>query len=160
MNRTIIWLIMLFLPLSLIYPVRAESPVDDIASEVVCQCGCNSVLNNCVHGECMVRDRMLASIKSEVDKGSSKSVIIQMLVDQYGQQVLAAPPKEGFNLTAWVTPFAAILAGAALIYLLLRTWLRWRTDEEITVPVADIDEEYRRRLDEELAQFKKREGYS
>ncbi|MBI2305041.1 MAG: cytochrome c-type biogenesis protein CcmH [Chloroflexi bacterium] len=159
MNRAIVWLVMLFLPLALIYPVRAETPVDDVASQVVCQCGCNSVLNNCVHGECMVRDQMLASIRSAVNKGNSKEAIIQMLVAQYGEQVLAAPTKEGFNLTAWVIPFAAILLGAALIYLLLRAWLRWGREEEVTVPMADTDEEYRRRLDDELARFKKREGY-
>ena len=42
-------------------PATAQSitpTIDDVGSRVICMCGCGSVLNNCVHQECMERDEM------------------------------------------------------------------------------------------------------
>jgi len=60
----------------------------------------------------MSRDGMLTLIEQKLAKGESATGIVQFFVAQYGEQVLSAPTKKGFNLTAWITPFVAILAGA------------------------------------------------
>jgi len=46
------------------------------------------------------------------------------MIQQYGTAVLAAPPAQGFNLAAWLTPFAAAAGGLVLIALVLRRWSR------------------------------------
>lgn len=143
----------------------AASPVDvdNAARELVCQCGCNMVLNQCNHAECSSRDAMLTSISKQLDGGRTREQIVAGFVAQYGERVLSAPTKEGFNLTAWVTPFVAILAGAILIYLLLRAWVaRGRLSEPVTAGPGTSrgsDEEYRRRLERELDEFSRRSGY-
>jgi cytochrome c-type biogenesis protein CcmH/NrfF len=45
-------------------------------------------------------------------------------VDEYGVKILAAPPKRGFFLTAWLTPLMAILLGGIAVLVLLRQWAR------------------------------------
>jgi cytochrome c-type biogenesis protein CcmH/NrfF len=76
----------------------ASAAVDDIAKELICQCGCYAVLNNCTHGECMVRDGMLKSIEQQLTDGGSKEQVIRTFVSQYGEAVLSIPVKKGFNL--------------------------------------------------------------
>ena len=56
--------------------------------------------------------------------GKTKDEIKDELVAQYGTQVLAEPPKSGFDLTAWLVPGAAILIAAIAIALGLRRWRR------------------------------------
>lgn len=139
--------------------VRANSlTVNEIAEELICQCGCTLMLLNCNHGECMVRDTMTALIKQKIDEGQSKEQIIQFFVAQYGEQVLASPPKRGFNLVAWVLPFVAILAGGAVIFFAIKEWVgHGSTDQPRVVTETEEDEgKYRYQLEQELKAFEER----
>jgi cytochrome c-type biogenesis protein CcmH len=59
-----------------------------------------------------VAERMRAFIRERIAAGDSRSEIDEALVADFGEEVLAAPPKEGFNLLAWVLP---LLGGALAI---------------------------------------------
>lgn len=143
-----------------LFPARAyAATVDDIAKEFICQCGCNSVLNNCTHAECGSREAMTTFISQKMSEGMSGDQITRLFVAQYGEQVLSSPPKRGFNLLAWITPFAAILLGAGVISLALREWVRRGRRSRETVEVAEKDEEekeYWQRLERELSEFNER----
>ncbi len=148
-------LILLLAILSL-SPARAyAATVSDISKQFICQCGCTLVLNSCTHAECSVGVPMTALIKQKLAQGQSEEQIIQFFVAQYGEQVLASPPKRGFNLMAWVTPFAAILLGAGVIYIIIKKWVwQGRRSQASAVAEADEkDEEYQRRLEKELDEF-------
>lgn len=103
----------------------------------------------------MSRDTMTTLIEQKLAQGQSEEEIIQFFVAQYGEQVLASPPKRGFNLVAWVLPFAAILGGGGVIYIALKAWVR-RGRQSQTSAIAEAeegDEEYRRQLEQELEEF-------
>ncbi len=135
-------------------PARANAQtVSDISKQLICQCGCTAVLSNCTHDECMVRDTMATLIEQKLAQGQSEEQIIQFFVAQYGEQVLASPPKRGFNLVAWVLPFAAILGGGGVIYIVLKKWVRRGTPSQTYPEAEERDEEYRQQLDEELEEF-------
>ena len=72
---------------------------------------------------------------------------------RYGEKVLSAPTFRGFNWLAWITPFAAVLAGGAGIALVIRRWVR--TPSVAPAPTvasaAAGDDPLRRRLARELA---------
>ncbi len=148
--------IILLLFLLFASPVRADSAtVSDISKQLICQCGCTLVLANCTHSECMSRDTMTTLIKQGLAQGQSEEQIIQFFVAQYGEQVLASPPKRGFNLVAWLLPFAAILSGGGVIYIALKVWVR-RGRQSQTSAMAEADEkdeEYQRQLKKELEEF-------
>ncbi len=40
----------------------------------------------------------------------------------YGEKILSAPTTTGFNIVAWVTPFAAIFVAAAMVVIVGRRW--------------------------------------
>lgn len=128
--------------------------VDDVAGNLICQCGCTMVVTSC---QCGTADQMRTLIQGKIDKGETKEMIIKYFVDQYGEKVLASPTKKGFNLTAWITPFVAILLGGAIIFFLVRRWVssRQAVNAEVQEVTAfrDYDEKYRKKLDDELRSF-------
>ena len=138
-------------------PVMAGETVTDVGESVMCMCGCGSLLTSCLHAECGVQKDMIAYIEQALDRGESSGQIVAYFVSQYGDSVLSTPPKEGFNLLAWIIPFAALILGGGIVYLVLTKWVR-RGQEVVAVPgSADLqdgqDEEYRERLERELSDY-------
>jgi cytochrome c-type biogenesis protein CcmH len=118
--------------------------VGDVAREVRCPT-CNTPLD--VSNAPVAQD-MKAYIAERIDAGWSEQRIIDGLVDEFGSQVLATPPKSGFDLIAWIVPALAVALGLAAIPILARTWAR--RAPSATAPVATITDEERQRLDERL----------
>ena len=145
--------IALLLFLLFISPVRADSTaVNDIAEQLICQCGCGRVLNSHV---CDTQEAMVTLIEQKLAQGQSEEEIIQFFVAQYGEQVLASPSKQGFNLMVWITPFAALLFGGGVIYIVLKKWVKRgrQSQTKAIVETDERDEEYRHQLEKELEEF-------
>jgi cytochrome c-type biogenesis protein CcmH len=104
-----------------------------------------------------VADRMRAFIVERIAAGDTKSEIKAKLVAEFGEGVLAAPPKRGFNLLAWALPIGGLALGALVLTLLARRWLAARGEPSQADPSANgrapLDPELERRVDEELARF-------
>jgi cytochrome c-type biogenesis protein CcmH len=105
-----------------------------------------------------VADRMRAFIRERIAAGDSESEISEALVAQFGEGVLAAPPKEGFNLLAWVLPLAGGAVAIGALAVALRRWSRTRAEPGSAATQSangrpPLDPELERRLDEELARF-------
>src|SRR5437762_13543465 len=86
---------------------RASLP--DVEDEVMCPtCG---VPLNLAFSPQAERERRL--IRREIAKGRTKEQIKQTLVAEFGRDVLATPRHDGFDLTAYIVPIAAMaIAGA------------------------------------------------
>ncbi len=103
--------------------VHAGAVLADIENALMCECDdkCGKVLINC---NSSTSDKHRADLKKHIDSRLTKEQIIKIYVDKYGEKVLSAPTKSGFNITAWITPFAAILGGGLGIRQILRVWIR------------------------------------
>jgi cytochrome c-type biogenesis protein CcmH len=138
-------------------PAAAAEPptLADLEDEVVCPT-CETTLEM---SNSPVAERMRAFIRERIAAGDSKAEIKASLVDQFGEAVLAAPPKRGFNLLAWLVPLAGAALALGAVTVLARSWLRARaaTGSERTDPSSNgrvrLDPELERRVDEELARF-------
>jgi cytochrome c-type biogenesis protein CcmH len=102
--------------------------------------------------------RMKDVIAQRIAAGDTKSEIKGRLVAQFGQQVLAAPPRSGFNWLAWVLPIAGLGLGAVVVGAAAWRWSRSReSSAELPLEARNgrrpIDPELERRLEEELARF-------
>lgn len=128
-----------------------KAVVNQLAAQFMCQCGCGLTLASCTHPVCGPRDRMLAEIRRLVEAGKTPAEITAVLVTEYGEAVLAAPPRRGLNLVAWWGPYAALLAGAAAILLLGAAWTRRPAPQ--AAPPSPLTPEERRLLEEELRKF-------
>ncbi len=147
------------LALLLVTATSAPALADDAAdliNELMCPSDCVETLAICQMPEAA---QMRTFVKEKVAAGWSKDKIVDNLVAQYGERILAAPPKKGFNLTAWITPFAAILAGGGLVAALLAAWVRQRkvndayVKAKVTEPGTGDLETYRSRVAAELESY-------
>lgn len=104
-----------------------------------------------------VAERMRVFIRERIAAGDTKSEIKDALVAQFGEAVLAAPPKSGFSLLAWVLPLAGGAIAVAAVAVALRRWSRLRPEGEGQAQSKNggppLDPELERRLDDELARF-------
>jgi cytochrome c-type biogenesis protein CcmH len=128
--------------------------MEDVASKLSCYCGgCpHLVVTDC---GCSTADKIKADVAKRLAAGETEDQIIQSYVAQYGQTVLAAPPKSGFNLTAWLIPFLAFgIGGTVLVsYLIKQRRLPHNAPEEQQPPASDEkDSRYRKLLEKELQQ--------
>jgi cytochrome c-type biogenesis protein CcmH len=121
--------------------------VDDVAREVRCPT-CNTPLNV---SNSPLANRMRTYIAEHKSQGWSKQQVIDGLVREFGSNVLATPPKSGFDLIAWLVPGLAVLAGLCAIPIITRLWARRRAP---AAAVAAPEGEDARRLDEELRRLR------
>jgi cytochrome c-type biogenesis protein CcmH len=102
--------------------------------------------------------RIKAYIARRIDDGATRSQIKDELVEEFGTRILAAPPRHGFDLLAWVLPLVGLFGGGAVIGVLAWRWSRTREEPaEPPPPYAlngrPLEPDLERRLDEELARF-------
>jgi len=74
---------------------------NQLGHQLMCICGCGQILLECNHVGCPVQ---------------------QAFVQKYGPTVLAAPMTSGFDRTAWIMPFVALLAGIFVVVYIVRAW--------------------------------------
>lgn len=98
-----------------------------------------------------IANRIRTFIRVRIAAGDCEGEIKAALVDEFGESVLAAPPKKGFNLLAWVLPLAGLAAGAVALGIAARRWSSPRGPTPAAGPLLDPATE--RRLDDELARF-------
>lgn len=139
-------------------PVYAALSSKDIEKELMCQCGCTMVVDVC---DCETANQIRTKIAELMNQGQNKDQIVAYFVGQYGEKMRSSPAKKGFNLVAWVVPFAAVVAGSTGLYFILRAWTRKGKTVKVptdVIPVRRLSEEeaeeYRDRLAEELKRIK------
>jgi cytochrome c-type biogenesis protein CcmH len=125
------------------HPTLAE-----LEGEIICPT-CHTSLDQ---SDSPIALRIKSFISARIAAGDTKSQIKSKLVAQFGEGVLAEPPKHGFGLLAWVLPIAGILCAAAVVGVLAWRWTRWR-GPAVAAAGAPLGPELDRRVDEELARF-------
>jgi cytochrome c-type biogenesis protein CcmH len=94
---------------------------------------------------------MRALIREQLQQGNTPAQVLDYFAQRYGEWILLAPPKRGFNLIIWVMPFALLPIGAAVVYLGARRWVRNpAVDDSLSQPV---ESPYAERLQRELDSF-------
>jgi cytochrome c-type biogenesis protein CcmH len=124
--------------------------VNEVAREVRCPT-CNTPLD--VSNSPAAAD-MKVFIAERIDQGWDKERIIDALVVEFGDGVLATPPKSGFDLIAWLVPGLAVLGGIVAIGLLAWTWSRRRPAAGGAEAAPPATPEEARRLDDELRRLR------
>jgi cytochrome c-type biogenesis protein CcmH len=137
-------------------PASEERPtLAELERELTCPT-CNGPLEL---SNAPVADRIRAFIRQRIGAGDTKSEIKAKLVASFGESVLAAPPREGFNWLAWVLPPAGAAMALVVVGGVAYRWARARPERPAAPadPSANgrppLDPELERRLDEELARF-------
>lgn len=93
-----------------------------LGHEMMCMCGCGQILLECNHVGCTVSDKMAKQLHARLDQGMSDDQVKQAFIEEYGTVVLAAPTKKGFDLVAWIMPFAVFGLGIMAVVWVTKIW--------------------------------------
>jgi cytochrome c-type biogenesis protein CcmH/NrfF len=99
-----------------------DARFQSLGHKLMCVCSCSQILLECNHVGCSYSTRMREELAETVDKGGNDDLMLQVFVQKYGPTVIAAPTTTGFNIVAWIMPFAVLLAGLGLVVWVVRTW--------------------------------------
>jgi cytochrome c-type biogenesis protein CcmH/NrfF len=135
-------------------PALAQEPkttLPDVEDEVMCPV-CGTTLELASESPQAIREREF--IRDLIAQGQTKEQIKDALVAEFGDEVLATPDNEGFDLAAWLVPGLAILAAAGAIFVGLRRWRGASRAEEAEGPAPEpLGAEDAGRLEADLERY-------
>ena len=127
-----------------------DDEVNEIAKQMYCPVCENIPLDVCPTQACAEWREL---IRDKLREGWSEDQIKTYFVEQFGDRVLAEPPRQGLNWLIYIIPPIAFLAGAFILY---RAFMVWRQSTEPLAPQTQTtesqheDDKYVQRLEDEL----------
>lgn len=76
--------------------------------------------------------QMRAVVRELLAEGRTRQEVLDYFVDRYGADILAAPPKSGTNLVAWILPIVGVAAGLVGVFLVIRAMTRAQRSVPLT----------------------------
>ena len=130
----------------------------DLNHRMMCTCGCAQLLGECNHVGCTQSGEELALLRTDIAAGMADQEILAAFSTKYGATVLAAPRTHGFDLVAWIAPFAVFAAALLGTILLIRHWSGLSAAKAqaaaANAPIASAeDSERRERIRRETGEF-------
>ena len=124
--------------------------VNTVAKELWCPLCSNIRLDACELRAC---EQMKDVIADKLSAGESTQNIKDYFVQQYGPQVLGAPPLEGFNWLAWILPVVVLVGGGYFLWSYTRKMMRKPATGAATATSVAAGDPYSQALEKELKQY-------
>lgn len=134
-------------------PVLTDAQRDDLEHRLKCQCGtCVLDVYTCrtTDFSCPVSPSMHVDVMGLVGGGYGVQEILAAFRTVYGERVLMAPAKEGFNWVGYLAPFAALGSGAVVVFALLKHWSRPAREAQVPADTVHATPEELARLRDEM----------
>jgi cytochrome c-type biogenesis protein CcmH len=134
----------------LVFPAAAEAcngwSEPDMETQLMCPT-CHQVLAS---SQSSIADNIRTHLHAWCGAGWTSGQVKSRLIAQFGKEILASPPKQGFDLLAWLVP-AAVLAGGVTLATMLT--LRWRGRRGPPPPAPAVDAAVAARIDADMRGF-------
>ena len=95
---------------------------DHLGHQLMCTCGCGEILLECNHVGCPNSGPMITELHNQIGTGLGNRGILDWFAAKYGAIVLASPIRGGFDLVAWIMPFAVLALGIAAVFYFMHLW--------------------------------------
>jgi len=117
-------------------PPGQKTTFADVANSIMSPVCPGKLLQDCPSAE---GAQLRELVRRKILAGETKEQIVRYFVDVYGLEVLPSPPGEGFFLTAWLLPFAGVLSGFGVVFVLVRAWSRRHREAPAGGGAAEAD---------------------
>lgn len=107
-----------------------DGPAEELQKELWCPICQGIRLDVCEQKVC---EQMRDMINSELASGATQEEIKAQFIELYGPVVLGEPPREGFNLIAWIVPVLLLVGGFAFAIFMTRRW-----SQKPTPPISPV----------------------
>ena len=118
---------------------------DQLGHQLMCTCSCGEILLECNHVGCPTSGPMITELHNQIATGLANRGVLDWFASKYGPIVLAAPIRGGFDLVAWVMPFAVLALGIVAVFYFARLWKARHAESVLarpgmpTYPAANTD---------------------
>jgi cytochrome c-type biogenesis protein CcmH len=138
-------------------PTPSDDEVNRIAREMYCPVCENIPLDVCPTQACQEWREL---IRLRMSEGWSEQQIKEYFATQYGDRVLAEPPRRGLNWLVYLLPVVAFVAGAGIVFRVITTMRRKAPETPGAAarsqpPSVPQDDPYLAQLEDELQKRKK-----
>jgi cytochrome c-type biogenesis protein CcmH len=138
-------------PPATVAPGVTANDVNEVARRLYCPLCSGVRLDACELKACIQMKEVIALKLSE---GESFEQIRDYFVEQYGPQVLGEPPRQGFSLLAWTLPVIVLVLAGVFFWRKASALVRRPAAQPSIPPTpATGEDEYERKLEEELAKY-------
>jgi len=134
------------LPFAQVFPPEVKKASESF----VCQCSCNHQLSACGMLNCGSATPLRTEIQEHLKQGKPQKEIVQAFVAKYGKVILAAPTTQGFDLAAWLTPFAVLSFGLIVVYFVIKVWTQRKPALAGNASTRVVPDAYRDKMEKEL----------
>jgi cytochrome c-type biogenesis protein CcmH len=128
-------------------PTVPDDAVNAVAKDMFCPVCENIPLDVCGTQACAQWREL---IRLKLSQGESPEEIKAYFVEQYGDRVLAEPPRRGLNWLVYIVPPLAVLIGVVFVVRAMRSWQKNADEALAEAPPTIPENDYVRRLEEEL----------
>lgn len=132
-------------------PALADGPRDWEAREIAENLACPICEGQSVaESKSQLAQQMRVVIEKKLEEGESREDILNYFVDRFGEGVLLAPRKSGFNQVLWWLPPVGLLLGAGVSLFVLR---HWKANRRASMPP---EKDLKEMTGQELARYQER----
>jgi cytochrome c-type biogenesis protein CcmH/NrfF len=110
---------------------------ENLGSKIMCTCGCGQMLLKCNHVGCPNSEKMIHQLHSQVAATTDDEEVLNFFRKEWGVTTVVEPGRHGFELLAWILPFAGLGLGILLLILVVSKWRR--RPAEVTAAKVPLD---------------------
>ena len=102
-------------------PVFSESQAQAIDRMIMCPvCPAETI----DQAQVEISRQMRLIVREMLAEGKERDEILDFFAERYGQDILAAPPKSGASLVAWLLPVGGVMAALVGVFFIVRAMTR------------------------------------
>ena len=122
-------------------PSMTDEERDALEHQIKCQCGCVLDVFTCrtTDFSCSVSPAMHHDVMGLVSGGYNATEILAAFQSVYGERVLMAPLKQGFNWLGYIMPFAALITAGVVVAGRIRKWGARAAEQPRVATVTPLD---------------------
>jgi cytochrome c-type biogenesis protein CcmH len=95
---------------------------ENLGSKIMCTCSCGQMLLKCNHVGCPNSEKMIRQLRTQVASTGDDEAVLNWFRKEWGVTAVVEPSQHGFELLAWVMPFAGLGLGILLLVMIVRKW--------------------------------------
>lgn len=114
--------LVLFCMLGSLMAADNQSRYENVGGKIMCTCGCGQMLLKCNHVGCPNSEKMQHQLRAQIAATSDDEAVLNFFRKEWGVTTVVEPGRHGFELLAWILPFAGLALGIFLLVLVVSRW--------------------------------------
>lgn len=118
-------LVLFFLTAGSLMAADKTGRFDRLGGKIMCTCGCGQMLLQCNHVGCPNSAKMIRQLHDQVNATAATNddeAVLNFFRKEWGVTTVVEPNRHGFELIAWILPFAGLGMGIFLVIVVVYKW--------------------------------------